>query len=98
MFGADISGAYDPARSFATGVGLTKAVVGIPAKSAIIAVDRNGARRGAGGDKLDVRIAGTDSNSGERVELRPLVTDNNDGTYTVSYTVSLLSFILQIIF
>jgi len=77
----------DSSKSFATGSGLTQAVRGIPARFVIVSVGTNGARLRRGGEQFDVRLSGTDSATGERVMQTPRARDNNDGTYTVEYTI-----------
>lgn len=74
-------------HAYSTGSGLTQAVRGIPARFVIVSVGTNGARLRRGGEQFDVRLSGTDSATGERVMQSPRARDNNDGTYTVEYTI-----------
>jgi len=67
-------------NSYADGPGLTKDLVfdNAPAQFTIHAKDPKGAPLTQGGDEFKVDIHGP-------VEVKPLVIDNNDGTYTVTY-------------
>ncbi|XP_030645336.1 E3 ubiquitin-protein ligase TRIM71-like [Chanos chanos] len=72
-------GAFAP-LSTAQGEGLTAALCGKPASFTVVARDHEGQRRQAGGDAVSALVLGGDGSVGSAD-----VTDNRDGTYTLSY-------------
>eukprot|EP01104_Vermistella_antarctica_P021500 TRINITY_DN975_c0_g1_i1.p1 TRINITY_DN975_c0_g1~~TRINITY_DN975_c0_g1_i1.p1 ORF type:complete len:831 (+),score=248.61 TRINITY_DN975_c0_g1_i1:196-2493(+) len=67
------------ANSYAEGPGLVEGRAGEEAQFTIYAVDHNGNKRNSGGDPFKINIDGPQT-------IEPEVSDNDDGTYTVTYT------------
>jgi len=67
-------------RSYAEGEGLTHGQTKHPCEFTIFSVDGDGNRVKEGGDPFEVKISGPQP-------VTPKVTDNRDGTYSVSYQV-----------
>jgi len=67
-------------RSFADGPGLTAGKTKKPCDFTIHSVDADGHPVTTGGDPFEVKITGPET-------VHPTFKDNNDGTYSVSYTV-----------
>ena len=73
------------------GVGLTTATAGIPADFKIQTYDNFGNRKDFGGDDILAQVyqpVSTDDGGEENVVISLNVTDNLDGSYTVSYVIS----------
>ena len=77
-----LPGATDPAASFATGPGLTKAYTGEPTTFLVRTKDANGNDKATGGDFVAATL--TQVGSGEVVHAN--VTDTGEGSYSIRYT------------
>eukprot|EP00002_Diphylleia_rotans_P034124 TRINITY_DN7307_c0_g1_i5.p1 TRINITY_DN7307_c0_g1~~TRINITY_DN7307_c0_g1_i5.p1 ORF type:complete len:379 (+),score=58.19 TRINITY_DN7307_c0_g1_i5:375-1511(+) len=73
----------DPRMTTATGLGLHRALVGLPASIVVHSRDRFGNERRTGGDKYSVRVQGALLKEKDLMK----VIDNENGTYTISYTI-----------
>eukprot|EP01117_Protostelium_nocturnum_P005387 TRINITY_DN1958_c0_g1_i1.p1 TRINITY_DN1958_c0_g1~~TRINITY_DN1958_c0_g1_i1.p1 ORF type:complete len:1618 (+),score=627.59 TRINITY_DN1958_c0_g1_i1:434-5287(+) len=78
-----IAGTSFPSKCSAMGIGLSEGVVGNRVGFMIQSADAFGNKKNGGGDDYKVSLKDP---KGTKPPVHPTVTDNNNGTYSVSYT------------